>query len=165
MPKSVVLAVIVSCVSPVACGGSGGGSSGPPLTVRETWEAYVRVDCAKGHECRASYPGDPADFAYDYGVSVDDCTSELDGPEFAATVQEYEDAVAAGRIVFNGAKARTCFDAWSAQGCVAYWRGDDASPTCGEIFVGQTAAGGACTFGDECVSGICLGSTGAMTCT
>jgi hypothetical protein len=104
-----------------ACGGNGGGGSSP-LTISGAWERYVRVDCAKGHECRDSYPGADADFVYDYGVSVADCTTELQDPEFAAAVNSYEAAAADGRLSYDAGKAKTCFDAWAAQGCAAYWR-------------------------------------------
>ena len=162
MANRVLLVVIVSFSVPMACGGGGGDS---PLSVRGTWETYVRVDCAKGHECRASYPGAPADFEYDYGATLADCLSELQSTDFEDTVRAYEDAVTHGRTVYDAASARTCFDAWGALGCAAYWQGDESSPACDGIFVGHVVTGGACTLGDECVSGACFGPAGATTCT
>jgi len=160
MARAWLLVVLAILGSPIACGGS--GSSTTPLTIRGAWETYVRVDCAKGHECRDSYPGTQADFEYDYGTSVTDCTTELEDPEFAATVAAYEDAAANGRLTYDAAKAKTCFDAWAAQACAPYWNGDDPSPTCDMIFKGTIPTGGACTIPDECVSGSC--TIPQMTC-
>jgi hypothetical protein len=154
-----LVALAVTCV-PTACGG-GSGSSNMLSSIRGVWEAYVRVDCAKGHECRAEYPGTQADFEFDYGASVAECTSDIQSPEFEAAVSAYEEAAAAGRLSYDAAKAKTCFDAWAAQGCGPYWLGTDPSPVCDEIFKGTVATGGACTIPDECVSATC---TDQMTC-
>ena len=153
--------VAAVALSLTACGGNGGGGSSP-LTISGAWERYVRVDCAKGHECRDSYPGADADFVYDYGVSVADCTTELQDPEFAAAVSSYEAAAADGRLSYDAGKAKTCFDAWAAQGCAAYWDGVDPSPVCDTIFTGTVPRGGACTIPDECVSATC--DVPSMTC-
>jgi len=152
--------VALALIGPfMSCGG--GGDGGTPLSIRGAWETYVRVDCAKGHECRATYPGTDADFIYDYGASVADCTSELQDPDFLAAVTTYEDAAAAGRLSYDAGKAKTCFDAWAAQDCAAYWQGTDPSPSCEMIFKGTLATGAACTIPDECASATC---TGQMTC-
>lgn len=152
----IALAVVAS---PIACGGGGGSS---PLSIRGAWETYVRVDCAKGFDCRDSYPGTQAEFEYDYGVSVADCTTELQTTEFNDTVGAYEDAAANGRLTYDAAKARTCFDAWAAQACAPYWNGDDPSPACDMIFKGTLATGATCTIPDECISLTC--TVPQMTC-
>jgi len=153
----VALAIIGS---PIACGGGGGSST--PLTIRGAWETYVRVDCAKGFECRDSYPGTAAEFEYDYGTSVADCTTELETQEFADTVTAYEDAAANGRLTYDAAKAKTCFDAWAAQSCAPYWNGDAPSPACAMIYKGTIPTGGDCTIPGECVSATC--TVPQMTC-
>src|SRR4029078_5843188 len=98
----------------VACGGGSSSSGGTSTaTIRGAWETYARVDCAKGHEGRSTQPGTAAEFEYDYGASLAECTAELQDPEFEADVRAYEDAAAHGRLGYDAVNAQTCFEAWA----------------------------------------------------
>jgi hypothetical protein len=154
-----LLAALTLALVPVACDSGGGG----PLTIRGTWETFIRVDCNKGHECRDSYPGTQAEFEDEFGASNAACVSVLQDPAFDEEIDAYEAAAANGRLTYDAGSAQTCLDAWRAQSCPDYWQSvDDPSPACDVIFRGTIPAGGACTIPDECISAAC--EVPSMTC-
>ena len=64
--------------------------------------------------------------------------------------------IASGRVIYDGDKARACFEKVNASSCnrlgfpVIKW-----DPTCTTIFTGTVAPGGACFFAEECAGGSC----------
>ncbi|MBX7191362.1 MAG: hypothetical protein K1X94_04865 [Sandaracinaceae bacterium] len=61
----------------------------------------------------------------------------------------YDMATARGTVTYNGAHARACLDALRASPCSLTGNGA-AAIACQDVFVGTTAAGGACSINEEC---------------
>jgi hypothetical protein len=161
MRKALFLLVLV-----VGCGGGGGDddvsspdaaapdavvpdASTSDLTVAEAFEESVRITCEKAHECRDSFPGQPADFEAEFGTTVDACIAMLSTDTQQA---EYEASVAAGRIVFDPQDAAVCLASFEDITCTELWNGADFAPECETTFVGQVPDGQACTIDDDCAN-------------
>jgi hypothetical protein len=67
------------------------------------------------------------------------------------------EAVKAGKVRYDGAKARQCVDAVAANTCerARAFSFRDAPQVCNEVFTGTIAGSAACFLNEECVSGIC----------
>jgi len=90
----------------------------------------------------------------------------------SADLSEFVDDVSAGKIIYDGAAAATCFAATSptsvACTMTAMWYAPE-DPSCGRIFIGTQAEGAACVTTDECASANCdtndlTACTGMPTC-
>jgi hypothetical protein len=76
------------------------------------------------------------------------CRRNLDPKQYDITLGTQ--AVAEGRIVYDGVAAARCFAATVGAPCAAVALGD---PRCDEVFAGQVAAGGTCYTSKDCLGG------------
>lgn len=143
-------ALPLSLLLVVACGSSETTPVPDPKPAAATLEAYLAADSAFG--CRA--------YACLFGLAP----SEL--PAFCGVDDRIADraaGVAAGRLAFDGVKAKACVDALNAYRPLDCW-GPAADfeadlerllVTCDGVLAANVAVGGACVLAEECVNGFC----------
>ena len=131
----------------VAAGCSGSSGSGP-IALADFHAAGMKAACHLNVFC---------------GRSPDQATclaSAQEEPHFFVSLQAL---VAAGRIQYDGLKARTCLDEYDAlTTCDRHVvNAPSFAAMCDEVLVGLVPEGGACFFDDECQNrGSCSGKTG-----
>ena len=131
-------AVTVLCAV-TACGG---GS----IPFEQLNTELVKALCAKYEECGLAR-------------SQATCISEFDG----VILNDQANAIAAGRVKYDGSAARTCVNALSKVACTELSLGSDES--CDRVYEGQVAVGATCGTSTDCVSSAyCAETTTGMAC-
>lgn len=156
--------VVVSSALALAlgCDGSSGGSKSSVPFDRFGAE-FAAAYCHKMFACCSVSEITSID-----ATAVDDasCASDMAaffGGKLAVTQAEID----AGLVIYRGDRARACLDKVATLSC-QQWVGDDRLirfPECQAIVEGTVATGSACAADDECSSGHCGTSTGALVCT
>ena len=120
------------------CGSSDGG--GGPIAVTELRDALVAAVCHMAALCG------------DFPDAATCATSEQEFPHFYASLPQL---VAAGRVAYDGQKARRCVDQLNAlTSCTLQsTRSPGALADCDAILTGQVSAGDPCFFDEECPAG------------
>jgi hypothetical protein len=114
-----------------ACGGGGA------IPVDEIAATTVDVECQVDVRC-GYYP------------DVATCKSIV-----SPLAAQVADEVKAGRVIYDGAAARTCLDAIGALSCKKSDLFQQPS-ACDDAYKGTAAEGESCTTGEVCLSGTCL---------
>lgn len=109
------------------------------VTIEDLPACYRAATCDMFVRCFAIFTSAAECMAADLGVL-----------DMRVEIQRLVDAVAAGRITFDGVAAGDCF-AWVAGSeCASLLGGGDG---CGQMFVGNVGEGGACFLDTECAGG------------
>jgi hypothetical protein len=135
LPLALALAVLAG-----ACGGRPLPGSPAPIPLDGYVPALVNRKCARAVACRQM-------------PDMATCLSTA-----SIDLSQFIDAVNAGKIIYDGAAAATCFAATSLVGVACTTTAQQAvpnDPSCAHIFNGTVAEGGPCTQPDECVSASC----------
>jgi len=135
LPLALALAAVAG-----ACGGRPLPGPPGPIPLDGYVPALINRKCARAVACR-QMP--------DLATCL--ATTSID-------LSQFTDAVNAGKIIYDGAAAATCFAATSLVGVACTMTAQEAvpnDPSCAHIFNGTVAEGGPCSQPDECVSGSC----------
>jgi hypothetical protein len=137
------------------CGPSGGGtgSAGGAIRLDQLDAEYAAAFCRKLFTCctAAELMATPA------GSGDEAACRATYGARIAADFEAIRGGVASGAATYDGAKARSCFDALVGLPCTE-WGGDDALeriPDCALFLRGTVAPGGACIVSQQCTDGEC----------
>jgi hypothetical protein len=121
----------------------------------------VWVGCGAESLAVEDYPAEVLDAVCRHLVrcgSVEDverCRTANLGIDYGYSASE-QAALDAGKIVFNGDKARTCLDDHAASSCdVTSQDSREQDPACLEVLTGTLREGEACALNTECVSRLC----------
>jgi len=141
------------------CGPSKGSSGGAAIPFDQLAAEYAKVFCQKAFICcdAVELQGFPGGEAECRSAVVAEVMSDLTGDQTG---------IATGTTIYDGTKARICFNTVAALSC-AEWGGDDSLrqyPVCLQIFRGTVAPGGACSRSAECLDGTCPPSVGSGVC-
>jgi hypothetical protein len=122
---------------------------GGSITATEFVTAMSHKDCDDAFTCKANFPTDAGvTFTEAFGADANACYADA-AMYYSATALEA--AIAAGKIAFDGAAAKTCIDGLKAPTCSTYWtEGPDFPAACDTAMVGKVASGAACTIDFEC---------------
>ena len=156
--------VVVLSVAALAPGCGGGGSSGgASIPIDQLGDELAAAYCHKMLMCCNA-----SELASMNATTLDEagCRAYM-ADFFAGKVTVTQADVDAGRVVYHGDRARACIDRVAALAC-PQWVADDRLlrfAECQTIVEGTLATGAACTTGDQCSSGHCGDSTGALVCT
>lgn len=95
---------------------------------------------------------------------VPTCEDALGGAQDA--IANLTQGVAAGKIRYDGAKARECIDAFAQSTCdrANAFSNRVTSPSCLQTFTGTVGDTGACYFDEECISQVCNVPSCNMAC-
>jgi len=151
LPAFVLLAVS-------GCGPSSGGSSGAAIPFDQLAAEYARVFCGKAFVC--------CDAGELQGIGTEAMCRTVVATEIMGDLTGDQTGIAAGTTIYDGSKARACFDIITAMPC-SEWGADEnlrQVPECWQIFRGTVAPGGACSRSDECMDGTCPPSVSGGTC-
>lgn len=127
--------VLVGCLL-VACGGDDDG-----VAIEEVPAAYAEAACGSFERCLGPLAG---------VLFGGDCTTELTRRSEQGGLPLWHEAIADGRLEYDGKAARRCVDALEAATCESF---SLTNAECDAVFVGSAAVGAPCSFGDECASG------------
>jgi hypothetical protein len=152
--------LVLPAIAFIACGGGSGGSGGSSIPIDQLGSEFAAVFCHKMFMCCDASERTSID-----STAVDEatCRSSMSADAKFALLQA---EVAGGHVTYRGDHARSCIDAVAALPC-AQWGADFELlrfPACQTIVEGTIATGGVCASNDECVSGFCGSSTGALVC-
>ena len=133
------------------CGG-GGGNGVVAVPFEQLSGAYAVVFCHQAFTCCEGPERDTSVGRVDVATGVRDyrALSAANPPDSPA-------AIAAGRIAYDGYRARLCLDAIAALPC-EQWGADQQLrrfPDCLYLYEGTIAPGGACAHTAECAEGTC----------
>lgn len=152
LPSIVIAALAIPALTP-GCGG-GAANSGGAIALADYGREYVKVFCRRVYTCC-----DAAEIASapDWGPSEADCVTAGAARLSTANLQA---AVASGRVVYHGDRARKCIDNVAALSCADFGVAflSRYVPDCPEIAEGTVPEGGQCTLVEECATGFCDGS-------
>jgi len=140
IPRAPLSLALALAVLAGACGGRPLPGPGAPIPLDGYVPALVNRKCARAVACR-QMP--------DMATCL--ATASID-------LSQFIDAVNAGKIIYDGAAAATCFAATSLVGVACTTTAQQAvpnDPSCAHIFNGTVAEGGPCSQPDECVSASC----------
>lgn len=118
-----------------ACGGDGG----PSVAYADLDQALAQARCARDARC---------------GVFPDEASCLATACVVANT--SLAAAVAAGKVHYDGHRARACVDAAAQQSCDL--TADDShvpAAACAQMFAGTVRGGQACSLSEACASGVC----------
>jgi hypothetical protein len=163
MKTRFVVGMLVAALG--ACDGGGGGG-GTPIAIDQLDEEAASVTCAKIFECcDAAERMEALGFITPVPTTEAECVTAY-GSLIAAFYAELEAGVTDGTIVYHGDKAGNCLAAAENASCAEFNGGEINSDNadCETTFEGTVATGAACTTSEQCVSGACVGETGAQTC-
>ncbi len=135
-------------VLPVA--GCGGGGGEVPFSALEP--NAVAADCRIKVLCS------------DFPDQASCVSSQQAQPHYYDTIAA---DIASGKVLYDGAKARSCIDALNAvSSCPGGFTNVvlEMAVPCTGIFTGTVAAGGACYFPEECAGGVGCGFTSGASC-
>lgn len=143
--------VLVAALS--GCGSGGGAGGGASIPIGQLDDEYAAAYCRKLFSCcdaaeRPSTPAGDGDEAACRASYTATLMSQFD---------ELQAGVASGILVYDGSKARACFNALVALPCTE-WGGDEALeriPDCLQMLRGTVAPGGACPASRACADGFC----------
>ncbi len=138
------LGFLVAGTLAVGCGGGdggGGGGGGGSVTIDELPAGFAGAMCAALDECMGAL--------VDVFLGGNDCVTQFQNGFEDAAFQNLKDAIDAGRVVYDPAKAGDCIDAIEALGCGAL--GNQLPDVCEEALAGTVAEGGDCGLDQECV--------------
>jgi len=135
------------------CGPSGTGSAGGAILIDQLDEEYAAAFCRKIFTCctASELPETPA------GSGDEAACRATYRARIAADLDALRTGVASGAISYDGAKARSCFDALVGLPCTE-WGGDEALdriPDCALMLRGTVAPGGSCAASQVCADGWC----------
>ncbi len=129
--------------------GACGGDDGTPVASDDFLHQLNEASCQQLTRCGLA-------------SSVEACTAALDTVPVSVALTA---AIASGKVTFDGAAARDCFDAIAAASCEVTAVSYRARPeTCLTYFHGAVAEGGACALDQECVSQKCAAPSCDMAC-
>jgi hypothetical protein len=155
--KKISIAVVILSLTFALSACDDGGKAGPKLAIEDVEREYHNLFCEKIESC---------EFGAYFSIVINDRQGCLD---FLASLQEREigigdlvDAVNEGRIEYDAGKAHACIEAMRAMSCPEF--GEKEPEVCLGVFSGTVADGGACTLGEECVSGYCNKAACPGTC-
>jgi hypothetical protein len=127
-----VLASIVTAATLVSC-------AKPSISIDALSEAALQAKCERLTRCGMF-------------VLVDECTRYFRSPP----PDSYQPAIRAGKLEYDGQRAKDCEDALSAVTCDLTSREARVPPEpCRAMFRGRIADGDACSFDEECASTRC----------
>lgn len=135
------------------CGADGTGRAGGAILLDQLDEEYAAAFCRKIFTCCTT-----AELSDTPAGSGDEaaCRATISAAS-ASDLGDIQTSVASGIVIYDGAKARSCFDTLVALPCTE-WGGDDAPdriPDCALIVRGTVAPGGACGATEQCADGWC----------
>lgn len=147
---SAVLAALVGC-------SSGGSSSTIPFDSLQ--REFATAVCAQFANCPSTVPAGTVLAAIAQHPALYSC-ADLFTADATFNMAQYRTSIDAGRITYDGAKARACFDALAST-CGAFDQVLVGDANCQGALTGHVALGGTCFYDQECVAGThCdLGST------
>jgi hypothetical protein len=137
-----------------ACSNPNGG----PIPLESYATEYARAACATSDRCGTGYF-----VAFLTQEQITNCTTQMAQFLESNLVAQLKTSIAAGRIAYDGAKARACIEAAAESECGASLTAED----CLDTFQGLIPDGGACTTDEECAAtSRCSGADGctAGTC-
>lgn len=148
------------CLLLAACGGSGDA-----IPLNRLGTELATMACAQTFECCTST--EITDQFAGFSVNGEPITTEEQCDSYftawfnAFATEQYQASIDAGRITYDGDRARACIDAAAGLGCSAYSRVEAATyVACDEPFIiPQVADGAACSQSYECTSGYCSAGT------
>ncbi len=152
--RSTALSVVVLFGASLGCTDDG---ASPPLTLEAFYGAWASSYCQHFQRCQG-----PGPVASELGMfdDVASCGVALRGAA-RRIFRGHTEAVAVGRLRFDGGAARRCVDELAAR-CGVSMRDPELCP---EAFPGAVASGGVCQASDECEGdNYCRGDAGAATC-
>jgi hypothetical protein len=148
--------------------GCSGGGSGGSIPIDNLGNELGQMACSKIFECcttaevmqqfmNITYNGQPI-------TTEAQCEGFDEGLLNGLLVPEYKDAIAAGRIKYDGDAARACIDAAANLSCSAYGQltGHEAVACSTPFIIPEVADGGACAQSYECTSNNCDGASNSM---
>jgi hypothetical protein len=138
----------------------GGDSGGPSIPIDQLGIEFAAVFCHKMFMCCEARELTSLDAA---AVDEASCRANM---AVSAKFAVLQSEVAGGRVIYHGDRARSCLDMVAPLSC-QQWSGDfelTRFAVCQTIVDGTVATGGVCATGDECISGHCGSSTGALVC-
>jgi hypothetical protein len=141
--KSLGSLIATSLVVLAACGGSDGdGLSGDGhVTLTELPALYARAYCDAQRACA----GD----VLEVFLAGEDCEANVE-TAIADEIPRIEQAIAAGKMRYDGTKVQACVDELRSRGCLV---GTDDPVECTNASDGTVAEGDACSMSAECAGG------------
>lgn len=151
--------LVLAAATGLACGSdSNGGGGGGTASLDNLSSRVAGMYCGRIFGCcdseeRAEMFGD------EFSPSNEsECSSQMT-VLFDEQMQELQEAVDAGRLIFHEDKAAECLNHLESVDCSAgvFPEGEDEIPACDETTEGLVEPGDACAMNDECKSGRCAG--------
>jgi hypothetical protein len=147
-----LIAVLLASATAAACSGSSTSASNA-IPLEEVPSELAKSYCAAEQAC------DP--FFYSIAFANTDCVARFTATFQQASFTDIQNAVSAGTVKYDGAKARSCADAISAGACTTL--DNNAPNVCQEALAGTVDTGGDCTIDQEC-KGLARCDTSSGTC-
>lgn len=149
-------ALVAVGLSIVGCDESHGGGAPRNIPIAQVPNEYAAVACDKIDACLG--------LVATIFLPTSDCDTYLSNQFSQGEYANYNAAVDAGRIIYDGLKAGQCINAIRGGGCETIQ--DNGGPeVCDQVFTGTVEVGGACTLDEECpataycaFSGVCPGA-------
>lgn len=154
-PRSFRVLLTVPLLWLAACGKKSDTPDGTPtvdttpITAAKFAEEFTKAVCNRSQVCGSLAP-----------YLVEECKTQQNELLHAEDVQK---AIAAGRLVYDEAKARECVNGLASLPCLQFQPGDEVLAACFAALKGQVQKGAPCSFYYECASGYC-GGTPDNTC-
>ena len=126
-------------------------------------KAYARVECGRVFACCDAAERDDVLLFDPAPATQAECEARYES-FFGAVAVDLRKGIEAGRIVYDEARADTCFTKAEAAACADFFGSHffDEDPDCEAMFQGTVALGGGCLGDDECEDpgASCAGASG-----
>lgn len=138
---------LVGVALTVGC--SGGPSTSGGLTIDEFFSQAALVECKQMLACcdAAELSQRAKELEIPIPTTVNECTRSLAARSQKPLDDYLREAIAAGRVAFDGAAAARCIEGAEPENCASKL---ESAPDCANLWTGAVPLGGACASRAEC---------------